>query len=156
MALFIFRKFILQTCMRSHLVGLDVWFLVGAFAYFHTSCVRTVKALARLHRCAGSPEPSLVAYVISTIITWAGSNIVRKKNFFLRIYHRQILNTFKTSGHVLNCWCIDSQMSSIKVYMWRTLWTPQPPHSQPWFTSCGKHWSMHYFLIKILSHINMV
>ena len=30
--------------------------------------------LVRLHRCAGSPEPSLVAYVISTIISWAGSN----------------------------------------------------------------------------------
>ena len=33
----------------------------------HTSCVRTVKAFARLRGCAGSPEPSLVAYVISTI-----------------------------------------------------------------------------------------
>ena len=30
------------------------------------SCVRTAKALARLRGCAGSPEPSLVAYVIST------------------------------------------------------------------------------------------
>ena len=64
---------ILQTCMRSHPMGQDVWFLVGPFVYFHTSCVRTAKALARLRRCAGSPEPSLVAYVISTIISWAGS-----------------------------------------------------------------------------------
>ena len=38
-------------------------------------CVRTAKALARLRRCAGSPEPSLVAYLISTIISWAGSDI---------------------------------------------------------------------------------
>ena len=30
-------------------------------------------ALARLRGCAGSPEPSLVAFVISTIISWAGS-----------------------------------------------------------------------------------
>ena len=37
-------------------------------------CVRTAKALVRLCGCAGSPEPSLVAYVISTIISWAGSN----------------------------------------------------------------------------------
>ena len=29
-----------------------------------TSCVRTAKALARLHGCTCSPEPSLVAYVI--------------------------------------------------------------------------------------------
>ena len=47
---------------------------VGPFVYFHTSCVRTAKALARLRGCAGSPEPSLVAYVISTIISWAASN----------------------------------------------------------------------------------
>ena len=53
-------------------VGLAVWFLVGHFVYFHTSCVWTAKALARLHRCAGLSEPLLVAYVISTIISWAG------------------------------------------------------------------------------------
>ena len=34
-----------------------------------SSCVRIAKALARLRGCAGSPEPSLVAYVISTIIS---------------------------------------------------------------------------------------
>ena len=42
----------------------------------HTSCVRTAKALARLRGCAGSPPPSLIAYVISTIISWAGSYII--------------------------------------------------------------------------------
>ena len=36
--------------------------------------VRTTKALARLRGCAGSPEPSLVVYAISTIIPWAASN----------------------------------------------------------------------------------
>ena len=50
----------------------DLWL---EYIYFHTPCVRTVKALARLRGCAGSPEPSLVAYVINTIISWAGSNI---------------------------------------------------------------------------------
>ena len=44
--------------------------------YFHTSCVRTAKALAMLRGCAGSPEPSLVAYVISTKISRAVSNVV--------------------------------------------------------------------------------
>ena len=72
-ALFVLRKLILQMCMRKHPVWLDVWFFVGPFVYFHTSYVRTAKALARLCGCAGSPEPSLVAYVISTIISWAGS-----------------------------------------------------------------------------------
>ena len=71
MVLFFLRKLILQTHKCSHPIGLDVWFLVGPFIYFHTSCVQTAKALARLRRCAGSPEPSLVAYVFSTIISWA-------------------------------------------------------------------------------------
>ena len=57
--------------------GYGIWlyqFLIIAYLFtFHTLCVRTAKALARLCGCAGSPEPSLVAYVISTIIWWAGS-----------------------------------------------------------------------------------
>ena len=59
--------------IRSHPVGLDVWFPVWPFVYFHTLWVRTAKALARLCGCAGSPEPSLVAYMINTIISWACS-----------------------------------------------------------------------------------
>ena len=73
MALFVLCKLILQTRMCSHPGGLDAWFLVRHFVYFHTSCVRTAKAPAKLRGCAGSPEPSPVAYVISTIISWAGS-----------------------------------------------------------------------------------
>ena len=65
----VLRKVILQTRMRSHPMGLDVWFLVGS-VYFHTLCMRTAKAVARR---AGSPDPSRVAYVISTIIALAGS-----------------------------------------------------------------------------------
>ena len=80
MPLFVLRKLILQTRMRSHPMGLNVWFLVGPFVYFDASCVRTAMALARLRGCAGSPEPSLVAYVISTIISWAGS--------FGKVFHK--------------------------------------------------------------------
>ena len=76
MILFLLHKLILQTRMRSHPVGLDVWFLVGPFVYLHTSCVWIAKALARLRRCSGLPEPLLVAYAISTIISWAGSFIM--------------------------------------------------------------------------------
>ena len=76
MVLFILRKLILQMHVHSHPVGLEVWYSVGPYVYFHTSCVQTAKALARLHRCACSPEPSLVANVISTIISWAGSFLV--------------------------------------------------------------------------------
>ena len=34
MVLFVLRKLILQMHMRSHPVGLDVWFLLGLFVYF--------------------------------------------------------------------------------------------------------------------------
>ena len=77
LALFVLRKFILQIRMRSHS---DVWFFVRSFVYFYSSCVRSAKALARLRGCAGSPEPSLVAYAMSTVISWAGSYIVTKTN----------------------------------------------------------------------------
>ena len=66
MALFVLHK-PNSTRMCSHPM------VVGPFVYFHTSCVWTDKALARLRRWAGSPEPSLVAYVISTVISWAVS-----------------------------------------------------------------------------------
>ena len=46
-----------------------------------TSCVWTVMALARLRECTGLPEPSLVAYVISTKISFAGSFVF--SNIFL-------------------------------------------------------------------------
>ena len=73
MALIALRKLNRQTRMRSNPLGLHVWFLVRPFVYVHTLCVRTAKALARLCGCAVSPEPSLIAYAISTIISWAGS-----------------------------------------------------------------------------------
>ena len=57
MVLFVLRKIILQMHMCNHPVGLDVWLLVGPFVYFHISCVQT------------APEPSLVVYVISTILS---------------------------------------------------------------------------------------
>ena len=71
--LFIHHKLIFQMRMCNHPVAIDAWFLVGPFIYFHTSCVEAAKALATLRECAGLSEPSLVAYVISTIISWAGS-----------------------------------------------------------------------------------
>ena len=73
MALIALRKLNLQTRMRSNPLGLHVWALVRPFVYYHTLCVRTAKALARLRGCAVLPEPSLFAFAISTIISWAGS-----------------------------------------------------------------------------------
>ena len=67
------RKLNLQTRIRSKPLGLHVWILVRHFVYFHTLGVRIAKALARRRGCTVSPEPSLVACAISTIISWAGS-----------------------------------------------------------------------------------
>ena len=74
MVLFVLRKPILQMRMHSHPVGLYIRFSVRPFIYFHTSSVRRANALTRLRGCAGSSEPSRVAYVITTIISWAGSD----------------------------------------------------------------------------------
>ena len=81
--------------------GRDVWFLVGLFVYCYTSCVRTAKALTRLRRCAGSPEPSLVAYVISTIISWPSSNVVSKTRYNKKALRPVTIQPYKnrtTSG----------------------------------------------------------
>ena len=103
MLLFVLRKLILQTRMRSHPVGLDVWFLVGPFIYFHTWYVRTAKAVARPCGCAGSPEPSLVAYVISTMISWAGSYIaaiiLNLEQFGHRLPFKEVSNN---AGRIAN------------------------------------------------------
>ena len=57
MALFILCKLILQTCMRSSPVELDVWFLVGP------------SSTSTLYVCE---QRRLVTHVISTIISWVG------------------------------------------------------------------------------------
>ena len=52
----------------------------------HMLCVQTVKALVRLRKCAGSPEPSLFAYVMTIAFTWASSpesSVSRVSTFFI-------------------------------------------------------------------------
>ena len=49
MVLFVLRNLTLQMRRCSHPVGLDDWFLVRPFFYFHTSCARTAKARLSLH-----------------------------------------------------------------------------------------------------------
>ena len=64
MALFVIRKLILQTRMRSHRVGLDVWFFLS-----------DPSSISIPYVCE-QRRPWRDAYVISTIISWAGSNDV--------------------------------------------------------------------------------
>ena len=109
MVLFVLHKLILQTHVHSNPVGLDIWFLVGPFVYFDTSCVRTAKTLVRLCGWAGSPELSLVAYVISTIISWAGSNLVLTKN----------CSFIKNSGQRFSCIPDWNFLSDWRCLTWR-------------------------------------
>ena len=108
MVLFVLRNHILQTRTRSHPMRLDVWFFVGPVFNFHTLCVWTAKALVRLRGCAGSPEPSLVAYMISTTISCAGWNRPTRKTVDLQASE-----------------CMSSDIKSLKQYKYRkyTLFT---------------------------------
>ena len=118
--------------MRSHPVRLDVWLLVGHFVYFHTLCVRTAKALARLRGCAGWPEPSLVTYVISTIISFIFLNkivdhiclhqkcIAACKAIIIFMYHYFLL------FDAFNLWSIGNTLNEKSRYGHNL--KPQPTH----------------------------
>ena len=100
------NTFIFQTRSHSHPMEPDVRFLVGPFFYFRTSCVRTAKGLTRLRKCAGSPEPLLVAFVIS--ISWAGSIYFSFFNNIFWICYWMVgwlhgLSSFSTKHEGLNC-----------------------------------------------------
>ena len=158
MALFILCKLILQMRMRSHPVGLDV---VGPFVDFHTSCVRTGKALARLRKCTGSLEPLLVAYVISAIISWAGSF---DDHLGIIFYNSPYKTSGERGGSVVECrtperevrgsrptaavlcpwarhftprkyWLITQEAMAPSRYDWKIVdWDVKPQHNQPYKT----------------------
>ena len=108
MALFVFHKPIFQTHMHSHLVELDVWFFMRSFVCFHASCVLSAKTLVRLYGCAGSPEHSLVAFVISTEISWAGSFLlcIVWDLLLIKILTecRKYLEMINAAGFCIVCW----------------------------------------------------
>ena len=59
--------------MRSPLNWLDILLFVWSFLMENTIFLRTIKALARLRLCAVSPEPLLVALMISALLSCANS-----------------------------------------------------------------------------------
>ena len=68
---FLTTRLIIEPCHENVvLFVLRKIILILSFSYFHTSCVRRAKALARLRGCACSPEPLLVAYVAGTISSY--------------------------------------------------------------------------------------
>ena len=62
--------------MPSHSEGPGIWLSVWRFLLTHYLYERAAEVLARLRGCAGSPEPSLLAYAISTKFAWRGPNDV--------------------------------------------------------------------------------
>ena len=61
----------LEVGLKYHMYA-DLQLFVGSFLCFHILCVQTAKTLVRLPGCAGSLEPSLCAYVISTLFLMEG------------------------------------------------------------------------------------
>ena len=157
MALFVLRKLILQTCMRSHSMRLDIWFLVGPFVYFHTLCVQTAKALARLHRCSGLPEPLLVAYVIGTIISWAGSIILTKglsetehdktnKMMCAQPIHRSVWASARSHQSSPSAW------KSYPLSAQRCLWSDRAKGRLIWvFAGCTTHFAG-FVVLRLISN----
>ena len=79
--------------MPSHSEGPGIWLSVWRFLMTHCMYERAANVLARLRGCAGSPEPSLLTWAISTKFAWRGpfenSNSTPgcfRENF--RLYHR--------------------------------------------------------------------
>ena len=58
--------------MRGYMEAQHVYVFDCASVYVHTVCVRPVKALVSSGGCAGSSEPKLIAYAMSTKILRSG------------------------------------------------------------------------------------
>ena len=58
--------------MPSHSEGPGIWLSVWRFLLTHCLYERAAEVLARLRKCAGSPEPSLLALAISIKFAWRG------------------------------------------------------------------------------------
>ena len=62
--------------MPSHSEGPEIWLSVWRFLLTHCLYEWAPKVLARLRGCAGSPEPSLLAWAISTKFAWRGPHLI--------------------------------------------------------------------------------
>ena len=69
---------------------------VRTFIYIPSMCMWAVKALAIFHGCAGSSEPSLLAYSIGTIISLTGLfHEIKYENIkFIKMQIRATINYF--------------------------------------------------------------
>ena len=97
-----FRHDTFQLCMPSHSEGPGIWLSVWRFLLIHCLYERAAKVLARLRGCAGSPEPSLLAYAISTKFAWRGPvNVIRVKLHTLILENRHQIHEFKCFWNIV-------------------------------------------------------
>ena len=69
-------------------------------------CLFSDKTFCRgLRGCAGLPEPSLVAYVISTKISWAGSSVLGQDNFLYCDFIDDFMSFWSWTVHQKNIYC---------------------------------------------------
>ena len=122
MVLFVLRKLILQTRIRSHAVGLDVWRLVGPFVYFHLY----VCEQRRLWRDCADAQARLslrwspMWYVISTIISRAGSINELSPVKRICVFEHSVMTNF-------NCACPAIQRGQGSGFL---------SEGSSWFTAC--------------------
>ena len=45
--------------------------IIWVFIYIHTLCMQAVKAMARMSICAGTPQPSLLGFIVCIEISLA-------------------------------------------------------------------------------------
>ena len=94
------------------------YFSSSVNSFFNTSILYmwTAKALARLHRCAVSPEPSLV-YVISIIISWQNDKtlIFLERSFeFFKLVRKWYVKYFCEIFYFFFIWLLVLHLIQIK------------------------------------------
>ena len=88
--------------MPSHSEGPGTWFSVWRFLWNHCLYERAAKVLTRLRGCAGSPEPSLLAYAISTKFAWCSPILTHRLLDFKYPSPRwDIVSSFACVSHFL-------------------------------------------------------
>ena len=95
-------------CAFTSICATDMRFALSFFKV-STTCLRTAKGLPRLPLCAGLPKPFLVAYVISTRFSYAGSYLFfiwfsKIKSLFIN-KHIKLLTTKEQIQLTKNCNC---------------------------------------------------
>ena len=108
--LMVFQFVVPQMRMRSSLSGLQTCAFAWSSLKVSIRCLRTAKALTSLRLCADLPEPWLIAYVISTLFSYAGPII------FIQVqidYHVSVpLNislvvvVMVFSNRMVKCFCV--------------------------------------------------